>query len=446
MTLPVLRNFRLLGLALGLAMLIPAESRAESWLSALWKPRVQYQAPSVFYTQGVPANGATAPATSQTFRPVIPAAPGVPVAAGRPTGAVVSQQVLEPVAVNRPPVSATSLPVGMSRVTQLRPTTAPMALPSQANAPVMVYRPITRYRRRWVRMPVTNYRPTTSVDPVTGQAVQCMRPCTTYRWRLARVPEVTFRPFFAGNAGACSSCQVPSRVVASPSCGCSSAAPALTTPATIPASGAPYYNNVPTDGLLQPTPANAAPADVAPQLDPSQFNAGAVRRVPLENNAAGQGPASNEPAAPATPPSSTEARHPLGSTQPPADLGTVGSRGVRQGTGLTAPRNSPMPNATDDMILKPIPGPEEPSNLDGLLKPPPLTNPRDKTANRLNRGWAVTKITWPADGGRPRTHVLSSARQRTATVNRPASPSPTNSANKRIRWEDANWSSASPTR
>lgn len=50
------------------------------------------------------------------------------------------------------------------------------------------YRPRTTFRPTWQRVPVTYYRPITSVDPVTGQQVQRMQPCTTYRWQIQQRP------------------------------------------------------------------------------------------------------------------------------------------------------------------------------------------------------------------------------------------------------------------
>lgn len=46
----------------------------------------------------------------------------------------------------------------------------------------------TSYRTAYYRVPVTYYRPVTSVDPVTGAAVTVQQPCTSYTQQLQRTP------------------------------------------------------------------------------------------------------------------------------------------------------------------------------------------------------------------------------------------------------------------
>jgi hypothetical protein len=58
------------------------------------------------------------------------------------------------------------------------------------------YVPYTDYRTTWQRVPVTNYKPVTSVDPNTGCTTTCMRPCTDHQWQLQRIPYTTYRPVY----------------------------------------------------------------------------------------------------------------------------------------------------------------------------------------------------------------------------------------------------------
>lgn len=58
------------------------------------------------------------------------------------------------------------------------------------------YVPYTDYRTTWQRVPVTNYKPVTSVDPNTGCTTTCMRPCTDNQWQLQRIPYTTYRPVY----------------------------------------------------------------------------------------------------------------------------------------------------------------------------------------------------------------------------------------------------------
>ncbi len=61
---------------------------------------------------------------------------------------------------------------------------------------VVNYVPCTSYRTTCERVPVTQYRPQTKVDPCTGCTVTCMRPCTTYTYCQRRVPYTTYRPVY----------------------------------------------------------------------------------------------------------------------------------------------------------------------------------------------------------------------------------------------------------
>jgi len=78
---------------------------------------------------------------------------------------------------------------------------------------VVNYAPQTCYRNRWMRVPVTRYRPTATVDPVSGCQVTCMRPCTTYKWQVQRVAVTVMRPVYStvlanpcGVAANCNGC------------------------------------------------------------------------------------------------------------------------------------------------------------------------------------------------------------------------------------------------
>jgi hypothetical protein len=126
------------------------------------------------------------------------------------------------------------------------------------------YVPYTDYRTTWQRVPVTNYKPVTSVDPNTGCTTTCMRPCTDQQWQLQRIPYTTYRPVYqtqnyqvpvttitndCGTNQGCSTCGIPGAMPG-------------TMPGVAPAAG--FYQG--SSGFAPNPGGNLVPADGVPVL------------------------------------------------------------------------------------------------------------------------------------------------------------------------------------
>ena len=156
--------------------------------------------------------------------------------------------------------------------------------------PTTCYRYVaeTAYRTCWKQIPVTYYRPSTSVDPATGCPVYCMRPCQTVRWQAYRVPYTTYRPVRYTCQTVCQPVDangVAGLTVQSPSAGCSScgqttfvapSVPSLSTPVVPRIQSPPANSNEPTwqpsgssDSQLQPVPQEPTEASQPPSLAPN---------------------------------------------------------------------------------------------------------------------------------------------------------------------------------
>ena len=106
------------------------------------------------------------------------------------------------------------------------------------------YVPQVAYRTVYTSVPVTSYRPITTVNPCTGCPVTALQPVTAYRLQPQLVPYTTYRPVMT------SCCGAPTTVgyAPAPACttgACGAAVPAATT----------YY-----------APAVAAPVMAAPAI------------------------------------------------------------------------------------------------------------------------------------------------------------------------------------
>ena len=155
------------------------------------------------------------------------------------------------------------------------------------------YMPETYFRTTWVQVPVTNYRPVSSVDPGTCCPVTTLRPCTTYMWQARRVPSyTTFRPVYTafaapfattacapisspGYGGGCSSCGVSTPAAAPYYAPSTTMVPGTVLPGTsLPGSGLPT-----TLGPGVPTP-----ADMQPRLTPGgvQRSLPSIRNYPVD--------------------------------------------------------------------------------------------------------------------------------------------------------------------
>lgn len=156
--------------------------------------------------------------------------------------------------------------------------------------PTTCYRYVTEtaYRTCWKQIPVTYYRPSTSIDPTTGCPVYCMRPCQAVRWQAYRVPYTTYRPVQYTCQTVCQPVNpsgVTGLTVQNPSTGCSSCGqttfaappvPSLSTPVVPRIQSPPANSNEPTwqpsessDSQLQTVPQDQSPASQPPSLSPN---------------------------------------------------------------------------------------------------------------------------------------------------------------------------------
>ena len=323
---------------------------------------------------------------SGPVRPLYPASSSAaPYAAARP---IVAAQPVQSGGCN----SCAAAPAPCNRCAQtLQPTTVNFA-------------PRTWFRSRWVRVPVTAYRPVTVVNQTTNPTncapVTQLQPCSMYRWQVQRVP--TYRPLlswltwwrrplapaylgaYTAPAAHCSTC-VPTAAAFAPASNCETCAPAA---AQAPNS-APYYQP-PAAAPATTVPGSRAPADLRPRLRPSEVDAPVpgvtTRRV---NPTAGSNNSSVRSL-----PHRPRARQPYSNVVPIPDTG---------------PAQTPRESAEDHSI-------------------PQLLSPRNHTASlRDTPVWELT-----------RAHTSQRA---AAPERRPA----TNSAATRPqpeRWDDSGWRSA----
>ena len=245
-----------------------------------------------------------------------------------------------------------------------------------------------RYRTAWARVPVTSYRPVSTIDPTSGMTVAMLQPCATYNWQLRRVPVTALNPAYyasgvsyaqpntgavivqGAQAGGCSSCGVSTSTTTAPYYG--------PTPATtIPAGPAGTFG-----------PAETAPADLAPSL-----NQGAnYRREP-----------------------SPSVKSQVKSVVQPAPVG----------------KTKPSPAADLGPGVQLVPDPDAP--VDDEKNSPDLNNPRDLTAQLgVRRTWAYTPVSWaqvPENEG----PAIAPAVQ--------ASPAKAKVRQEEVKWDASGWKS-----
>ena len=185
----------------------------------------------------------------------------------------------KPVVVYSNPPIVTSTPAP----TVVAPA-APVVTNPAARGYTVQYRAQTRYRSTWVRVPVTVYRPTTAVDPLTGAVRTSTNACTTYTWQVRRVPVVQYKPIrvFPGPPPA------------------NSGVPSVTVPASaIPAPGAPVSTLAPT--IVAPAP-TVVPTTVPPVTSSGWTPVAPATTVPATTLPSTTLPSSAAPPLPALPP------------------------------------------------------------------------------------------------------------------------------------------------
>ncbi|MCH7728570.1 MAG: hypothetical protein IH991_19120 [Planctomycetes bacterium] len=239
------------------------------------------------------------------------------------------------------------------------------------------YLPQTSYRSQWVRVPVTSYRPTIMADPTTGMQVSAMLPCTSYQWQLRRMPVTIYRrPFFSRLFGG-RAYRVPAATPTYSSMGCSSC---------------------PTSSAITFAPSTFAPTMVSPT---PATTGGAITTPGPGSEPADQAPSLNQ----------LHSR-----TQ-----GASSRAGSQVNRGPALP---PLPTKrTDGLNIKPVPDPDASPRPLKSIEPPPLLDPRGKTAAYpVRQAWAATPIKWRETNSQK--------------ANRPSSQ-----RRAEIKWDTGGWTS-----
>jgi len=271
---------------------------------------------------------------------------------------------------------------------------------SPAPQVTVAYQPRVSYRYSWLKVPVTTYRPVSTVDPTTGCACSQMQPCTTTKWQLGRIPVTTNYPTFkvAAPAATCNTCSPCNSCNACSSCGigasptisysgapatngCSSCAggvgqtvtqlPAGAIPAgAIPTGAIPVGSGVSPSYPATPGPAATTPAaDQVPTLSPTE-----ARGIQTGGGVQGSGVSTRTyPTLPIEMPSNTT----------PRPFAQPISTSPAQAVETTRPRIRPVPDLDLNRLERTEPG------------VPGLFDPDDRTAaNPIRRTAAFVPATW----------------------------------------------------
>ncbi len=285
--------------------------------------------------------------------------------------------------------------------------------------PVMQYMPSTGYRTRLLKVPVTYYRPVSTIDPATGVPVTYMAPCTSNTWQVRRVPYTTYSPVVSSvavvGASACPTMQPID-------CGaCPTSMPATTNPAS-----EPYYN--PPSNYV---PGSSAPLGTQPDSgygsEPADFppnlNSNVLRVTPQAMSRGGA-------------PQESEDAESVRDGKFGASI-----RASAPETDAAADANSSNANANgyDRLRIRLVPDPETPpipTRRDS--GPQPNSESRHKTAYQPMRlATGFVPVSWPAADVASITVDASSQKIDTRAIDMVA-PSSTPDAD---RWDDTGWRS-----
>ena len=400
-----------------------------------------------------------APAPSLFHSPV-QSAP-VYAAAGYPTGYSVSNFGSGVAAVSAyGPAFPTPGPAPISAYAPVIPTPGPMTVSPAAPylspyyVPPVVAAPV--YQSNPVQVPVTTYRPVTSVDPITGQVHTTLQPCTTHEAQTQRVPYNAYRPIrgllgrpyydVAPNQAFYPTMMAPAPFVAptgipqvvSPgyggpavvgsSVGLDPIGPSVTTapadiapslnssaigsPAVCPPGSEPTYNGGSRLGMpYAASPNYGAPTDGTQTQGTFQGSLNATEARPLDSGSHPISPTVREPADerpslrdvpveadPPTPSVSIRGPSDPGYRRVEANSSDINnSRRSESGSSTPFPwRLAPPndPNANRRSNARPIPDPDKPSVDSRTIAPPRLLDPNDKTVMRTNRDAHVTRTSY----------------------------------------------------
>jgi hypothetical protein len=251
------------------------------------------------------------------------------------------------------------------------------------------------YRTVWYRIPVTSFRPVTSVDPATGAAVTALQPCTTYTWQARRVPHTTRFPLLSRLFGRKRQPATPALVYPYTSACIAPSATGvpLVTSGTAMAPG----SCPPGTMILSPTQPGASgfPGGAGTSLDPADI------RPRLESGAippAGSGAASSAPAQNLTIPlgsATGQQPPPIRDPDPSAGAATDSADSASRSTSGQIPQNVNAPPQPFD--LRPVPDPDAILNTEKRFEPPRLIEPRDRSAALVPpQAGAFVMVAWPA--------------------------------------------------
>jgi hypothetical protein len=255
---------------------------------------------------------------------------------------------------------------------------------------VCSYQPQTCYHTVTQQVPVTVYRPVTTVDPCTGCPSTTMQACTTMTTQVQRVPVTTFRQVcqMVPAQPTCSTCPTtvgmpvvsaaPAMPVAPATPGCAGCQASQTSVPVYQYQQPQAYQQQPQQYEQQVVPqpsTSLAPADQAPQIPQTQSN---YPTFP-SNNSTSQYPTTTNYPAVTTVPSTSSGLYPVPSTTPTSSLNTTPSTGTSYQPRVSAP---PAIRPLPDMDRQPPAAPA-------------LLNPQDRTAAReLPATGAITPISW----------------------------------------------------
>ena len=268
------------------------------------------------------------------------------------------------------------------------------------------YVPQTCYRTVYRQVPVTVYRPVSTCDPCTGCRRTVMHPCTTVQHVAQRVPVTTYRQV----------CRVVQRPVV-PACNpCGQAAAPVVqqyAPVQQVAPAAPGCSNcgTPQIPVAQPYAAaqqySPAPATQLSPVTPTPTPAGPTTNLAPQQ---GQGQNGNVPAntIPSLPNSTYQ-------NVPNNNLNT-------QIQGSSTRTTAPFQPRVQNPDIRPLPD---------LDRAPPLLNPNDRAASRIEPG-TIMPISW-------QTRVATEEKVYSAPANyEPVQNNRVNQAKPKTRRLDAN--------
>ncbi len=372
------------------------------------------------------------------------------------------------------PVPAAAVPATALPTTAVPSTTVPVTgATTVAQGYTVQYRVQTRYRTRWVQVPVTVYRPVTTVDPVTGARTTMTQPCQSYTWQVRRVPVTQWRPvrvlYGPPPAGSIPTITLPSTAattaypVAAGSTAAPSAAgsvpadvPFTTTPApwtSVPSPSVPSFPS--TTGAAAPAPApSAVPpssgsdrADRSPRISPEEAQRlskpptsapgssgetssgggdtsrnGRVDDARADGNShdGGGGPSHGSEAGPAL--------DPPANARPSTDSAGLRSLGppphLKPIPRVPARATQPVPATQPDPSIRPPASPPV-RRPDGLEEPPQLLDPRDALVTHSSVTHRVMRTSWQSGRTETASGRHSSPLATGGSSRKAATPQPT---------------------